>query len=266
MRIFGSNLPVKVDWRPYLTPIKNQGHCGSCTAFGTIGVWEGLIKIFYQKEIDLSEQDLLACSGGSCEYGNQMPPVLDRTTVGVCLEECCPYLAVTTFCGQGRCDNWWENGWKTKEWKQITDVTEMKKELCNGPLVGVMAVHESFLHYKEGVYHSLGDSDQIVGYHCIGIVGYDDEKQAWLLRNSWGIEWGMKGYCWIKYGDSEIDEVMYKLIPTTEKPEPQPSPSPCKYGRGIAKFLNFWVWLLHRKGRFYYLNPPRRKNNANCFH
>ena len=184
-----------------------------------------------------------------------MEKTLDRTLVGVCVEECCPYDARDHRCGEGRCSDWWMTGKRLDGWYDVTDVGKMKVLLRGGPLVGVMAVHQSFLSYLDGVYHSLGWMDPIVGYHCVGIVGYSDEMGAWLLRNSWGESWGMAGYCWIQYGDSEIDQVMYNLVLDGPIPEPEPEPSPCPVGNAAARVLNVVPFLLGRRGRFYYRNP-----------
>ena len=248
-----------IDWRKSCPPIRNQGSCGSCTAFGTIGAWEANMNIMYNMLVDLSERDLFFCSGGSCSSGNYMSAVLDHATnPGICVEECCQYDAIDHSCGEGRCDNWWVNGKKLKSWKKITDINEMKSILNTTPLVGTMEVHQSFMNYKSGVYHSLGVSDPVLGGHCIAIVGYDDELGAWLVRNSWGTDWGMDGYAWVKYGDSEIDSCMYQIIPDGEIP-PQPKPSPCKIGNTIAKIMSFVPNLLNRNGRFYYIIPPKKK-------
>jgi len=245
------------DFRNWCSPIQDQAQCGSCTAFGTIGIWEAIIRIAENNVTDaikLSERDLFFSSGGKCRYGNTMDATLNQTMVGVCTEDCCPYDGVSAGvdipCPSDKCSNWWLSGKKCKSWNIITDVNKMKSLL---PLVGTMTVHQSFLNYVSGVYHNLGDNDPVLGGHCVGIVGYDDSLGAWLLRNSWGSSgWGMQGYCWIKYGDSEIDVCMYEIIPDGEIPPP--SPSPCPVGNGVAKFLSVISRILGRKGRFYYLN------------
>lgn len=135
----------------------------------------------------------------------------------------------------------------------------MKALLDEGPMVGVLAVHQSFLNYISGTYHSL-EIDPVVGYHCVSMVGYSDELGAWLLRNSWGLGWGLQGYCYIKYGDSEIDQVMYSLVPYGDI-EPEPEPSPCPVGNATTRLLNVVSWLLRRRGRFYYMNPSEGDSN-----
>ena len=244
----------KSDHRKYCSPIRDQGSCGSCTAFGTIGTWEPVIRIAENNPadpIDLSERDLFACSGGFCDYGNTMDDTLNQALNGVCLESCCPYDALDHLCGAGRCEEWWVEGKKLIAWKKITEINEMKKLLDSAPLVSTMEVHQSFINYVSGVYHSLGITDPVLGGHCIAIVGYSDGLGAWLVRNSWGDGWGMQGYAWVQYADSAIDDAMYQLVPNGEI---SPTPSPCALGKAIAKLMNFFAWLLHRKGRFYYLN------------
>ena len=206
----------------------------SCTAFGTIGAWEALIRVARNDPgftFDLSERDLFACSGGTCDSGNTMEAVLDKAKEGICLEACCPYDGADHSCGEGRCKG--GSFFKIKGWRAITDIEEMRELLKRGPLVGTMTVHQSFFNYLSGVYHSLGILDFVAGYHCIGIFGEDEVLEAWLLRNSWGTDWGLDGYALIAYGDSDIDQTMYLIEPEPE-PQPEPEPEPEK---------SFWDWL-----------------------
>lgn len=99
------------------------------------------------------------------------------------------------------------------------DKNEIKKILKEKPLVSVMAVYQSFLHYRRGVYHPL-ENDPFVGFHCIAVVGYDDDLGAWLIRNSWGRDWGMDGYAWVKYGTC----LMYAMYELEVDPEPIEKP------------------------------------------
>ena len=258
---------MSVDLRPLCSPIRNQGQCGSCTAFGTVGAWEEILrKLTPGDDTDLSEKHLFFCSGGKCSEGNTPDAVLNQATKGVCIESCLPYgitsSGIDSKCASGICDNWWEKGKKLASWKSVKDVNEMKNILQQGhALATTMAVHQSFMNFCAGVYHSLGASDPIVGYHMISCVGFSDGLGAWLIRNSWGTGWGESGYVWIKYGDSEIDSEMYQLIPDGEiPPQPGPTPSPCSVGNGVAVIMNFFPWILGRKGRFYYMNFNKVSN------
>ena len=218
------------DWRNYCSPVQDQGDCGSCTAFGTIGAWEPVYRIAENDPSDpikLSERDLFSCAGGTCENGDTPENVLDQAKVGVCLESCDPYGTMydgtDASCGEGRCADPSAGEKQLASWSSVTSVAQMKSLLNSGPLASTMTVHQSFVNYVSGVYHSLGANDAALGGHMIAIVGYDDSQQAWLLRNSWGTGWGMAGYCWIAYGDSDIDSEMYQLVPSLS-PAPPPTP------------------------------------------
>jgi len=182
-----------------------------------------------------------------------MPNVLNQALKGVPLEECCPYIAHDTRC-KDRCKDWWKTGKKLKSWKRLFTPEQMKEELLkHGPIVATMAVHQSFLNYKGGIYHSLGINDPIVGYHAVCLVGFDDEKEAWLLRNSWGRNWGIEGYCWIRYSDSEIEQEAYGLELDGEiEPEDddEEEDSDCVFAKAYAGLGNFFARLLKRKTRF----------------
>lgn len=254
----------EVEWGEWGSPTRDQKDCGSCVQFGVLKVLETALKIRTGDktlDLDYSEQDLMACSGGSCEYGNTVEAALNRLMVGVCDESCCPYQARTTGFGEGRCIEWEKTGIKIKSWARLTNWEDMKAALRLGPVVGTMAVHQSFMNYTSGIYESQGPADPVIGYHCIADMGFSDPKDAVLLLNSWN-GWGFtisnnSGFCWIQKSDSEISVEMYSI--ELDGPiEPQPTPSPCKYGKGSTKIPNFFLWLTHQKGRYYYMNPNKK--------
>jgi hypothetical protein len=75
----------------------------------------------------------------------------------------------------------------------------VKAALMKGPLATDFDVYADFITYSGGVYkHVSGDN---VGGHAVSLVGFDDTKRAWLIRNSWGPEWGENGFAWISYDD-----------------------------------------------------------------
>ena len=229
-----------IDWREYCSEMRDQKSCGSCTAFGTWGVWETILR-FLGEDYDGSEKDLFLRSGGRCDMGNYMEPVLNTAKKWIASEEDCPYTPDDFPCVKP--DDWITRSEALSEWTAITNKAEMKQYIYDAPMVGVMAVHQSFLHYKGGIYAPLGPQDPIVGYHCIGIVGYDEANDAWLLRNSWTKEWGMDGYCWHRCGVGEIDDIMYVIVPTDEEPPPQPEPEDSWWERLLAWLKALWDWL-----------------------
>ncbi len=65
------------------------------------------------------------------------------------------------------------------------------------------------LFYRKGIF--INQTDNPLGGHCVCCIGYDDDKEAWLCKNSWGDQWGDGGFFWIKYGDSSIDDEMWGI-------------------------------------------------------
>jgi C1A family cysteine protease len=224
------------EWSGLAYPNQDQANCGACTAFGSTGVWEILLRIAaYDPNLacKLSEAHLFFCAGGTCNGGCMVDAVLNQAMKGVCLEESLPYKDQDQSCGSGIADNWWINAKRLKGWNPITDPNEIKNLLDAGPLVATMAVHQSFFNYVSGKYQNMGASDPIAGYHCIGNIGYDDVEQADLIRNSWGSGWGSgclvkgtarPGNCWIAYG--ELDQERQQLILNGPVPAPEPAPTP----------------------------------------
>jgi cathepsin L len=110
----------------------------------------------------------------------------------------------------------------------------MKQALCAyGPLSVCVRVTSAFQAYHSGVFNQ---NDPGAINHCVTLVGWNDAKGAWLIKNSWGTGWGMNGYMWIKYGSNSIGKLalwvksksifyvipanFYKLLPNI-KPIPR---------------------------------------------
>jgi hypothetical protein len=124
-------------------------------------------------------------------------------TNGVPSEACFPYYPSDTPCSD-TCSNWQDEAIKITSYSQLpNDATQVKNAIVNyGPLVGGMAVYEDFFYYSGGIYeHTWGG---LAGYHCIAIVGYDDNQGCWICKNSWGTGWGEDGWFRIAYGDESF--------------------------------------------------------------
>ena len=193
----------KFNWADYsgVTEVKDQGNCGSCWAFATHGAFEGSYAILNKAMINSSEQDTLDCSGaGSCSGGWWAYDYLIKT--GSAKEADYPYLAVKGTCKAV------QRPYKAEVWGyvdanvEIPSVASLKKALCdNGPLAVAVAVTSAFQAYKSGVFNE-GSNAQI--NHGVTLVGWDDSKQAWRIKNSWGQGWGESGYMWIAYNTNKI--------------------------------------------------------------
>jgi len=206
-RLLASAAPVEtllpsLDWRNhggnFVTPIRDQGGCGSCWAFAATAGLESSTLIANNTPnvtLDLSEQVLLACSnaGISCAQGGYVNHAADFVRdVGLPLESCDPYNAGTTkslgACSSA-CPNWQSSADRIKSWQYVTTnsptVDAIKSALNDyGPLPTMMAVYTDFYSYQSGVYSYAWGSLQ--GSHAILIVGYDDSGQYFIVKNSWG--------------------------------------------------------------------------------
>jgi hypothetical protein len=206
------SLPVSLDWRNhggnFVTPVRNQGYCGSCWDFAAVAAAEARHAVrnhLTDPLMNLSEQQVLSCSGaGDCINGGYMNGALDylRDT-GAADENCFPYLELDLPCAN-RCASWADRAVKIQNWSWVTytDYTStdlIKAALLDGPVGTWFQVYEDFYGYASGVYsHVTGN---YLGNHFVLIVGWDDALQAWLCKNSWDTDWGsLGGYFWAQFG------------------------------------------------------------------
>jgi C1A family cysteine protease len=195
----------------YITPVKDQGYCGSCVAFGTTSVAESMVRIQRgdpSLAVDLSEAYLFFClgpaTGASCDNGWWPPNAFDAyRDQGVADEACFPYDPYASGCSA--CSDAANRLVRITGYQDLTNNPAAIKEWIStrGPVSTCFYVYEDFFSYKSGVYRHV--SGGLAGGHCVSIVGYDDGGGFWLCKNSWGTGWGDQGYFCIAYGDSYID-------------------------------------------------------------
>ncbi|XP_065833126.1 cathepsin L-like isoform X3 [Oscarella lobularis] len=194
-----TDIPTSVDWREknVVTPVKNQGSCGSCWAFSVTGNIEGQWAIHKGKLISLSEQELVDCDkvDHGCEGGlpwNAFKQIM--ALGGLETESDYPYKAADGMC----------HFEKSKVVVNIngslnisSDEDQMAAWLAsNGPItIGINAA--AMQHYHGGIadpWTIFCRPSQID--HGVLIVGYgqDGSKPFWIIKNSWGASWGEKGY------------------------------------------------------------------------
>jgi len=198
------DLPREVDWRQKgaVTPVKDQGVCGSCYSFGSTGSLEGVNMLANGELISLSEQQIVDCSwtddgnqgcnGGEASFVYQW--IINNG--GIATEASYPYLMQDSFCKASNT----KSGIVVQSYVNVTAGEEdLKDAVANvGPVaVAIDASHPPFRYYMSGVYYqpdcsnSLDDLD-----HEVLAVGYGtfNGTDYWLVKNSWSTHWGNEGY------------------------------------------------------------------------
>lgn len=207
-----------VGGKNFISPIVDQGNCGSCVSFGACATVEGTARVTRNDPnfvIDMSEAHLFYCHArtqgrrcGGANGGWWVPPALDAfKNIGVADEACYPYAASDQDC-TNLCTDWQNRVTKIKSWTALSAAPDMKTWLSiKGPLAACFTVYDDFFDYRSGVYRHV--SGAFAGGHCISVVGYDDNQQCWICKNSWGSGWGETGYFRIQYGQVGIDQTMW---------------------------------------------------------
>lgn len=225
-------------------PIRNQGHIGSCGAFGAINALE----YEYAKQgvvVDLSEQFQYAVTRtlqGSqpCEDAGSIPREAMRvlTEVGALLEQDAPYMSqnlcwrpdssLMQIAGQYRALEYF----KPLPTREAIKACLYGTNGADGHVVAYCClVYQDFDTDRGGYLRNRTGSVQ--GAHWMSLVGYSESRQAYRVRNQWGPFWGDLGYCWIRYADAErppgqgglwVDDAW--AVRVAFQPQPRPTPEP----------------------------------------
>ncbi|XP_049438596.1 cathepsin S-like [Epinephelus fuscoguttatus] len=198
----GADVPDAVDWREkgYVTSVKKQGSCGSCWAFSAAGALEGQLAKTTGKLVDLSPQNLVDCSG---KYGNHgcngglmhraFQYVIDNQ--GIDSDSSYPYTGVQSQ--QCRYNPTYRAA-NCSNYSFLPDQTEgtLKEGVATiGPIsVGIDATRPRFAFFRSGVYDDPSCTQKV--NHGVLVVGYGtlDGADYWLVKNSWGVNFGDQGY------------------------------------------------------------------------
>lgn len=210
--------PTSFDWRNYnggnwITSVKNQQNCGSCYSFATLGTMETLIRLSQSNinlSIDLSEQYLVSCgpSGTKGEYnyggcvGNYSDYVCDfLMSTGAPDEACFPYDSAQQTGSEPPCANVCADvasrAYKISSYSFIAGEVGyvpypeyIKAVVVNKPVPCGMLVYDDFYDYVGGIYQPVPEPGDEGGGHLVIIIGYDDSQSCWIVKNSWGTDWG----------------------------------------------------------------------------
>jgi cathepsin H len=236
-----SKTKQRQDWRTHgiITPIKNQQHCGSCWTFSTTGCLEAHYCL--QHDLDctswsgLSEQQLVDCAQEYNNFGcdGGLPSQAFeyiKYSGGLDLERTYPYKGDQS---DGLCKTTiGQVGAVVAEVFNITSYDEADLEYAVqyiGPVSIAYQVSSDFRFYDHGVYDSYNvtTNSTMCGHtpmdvnHAVVAVGLDETEGGipfYIVRNSWGTNWGMEGYFWIKRGENLCglsDCASFPIVPTT---------------------------------------------------
>lgn len=220
-----TSLPERFCWtnvngHAYIGPIRDQGYCGSCYSFGACAAAEGTFnaKVGFSDSncVNFSESFILwnlgrlpeysdhfgGCSGADYDYME----LAALTNEGLCAEAEFPY----TIDDPGSITNWTASRTVFSSWHRIPcgDIEAIKTAIYTyGVVDAAIYVDSGFEAYSSGIYENsqTNCSESPCYYepsnHAIALVGWDDNggDGYWILRNSWGTEWGENGYMRVKY-------------------------------------------------------------------
>ena len=204
-------LPVSIDLRNQCPPVYDQGQLGSCTGNGIAAAIQfdrikqnlkpdfipSRLFIYYNERV--IEHTINSDSGAAIRDG-----IKTVSKQGDCPESEWPY-DITKFATKptAKC---FKDALKYKAvqyQKLLQNLNQLKGCLASGyPIIFGFTVYDSFEGAsvaKTGEVPMPGANEQVLGGHCVVAVGYDDSKQCFIIRNSWGDNWGINGYCWMPY-------------------------------------------------------------------
>ncbi|XP_067008532.2 dipeptidyl peptidase 1 [Anabrus simplex] len=228
-----ASLPKNFDWRNvnginYVSPVRNQGSCGSCYAFSALGMLESRLRVKTNNtvQVELSPQDIVSCSQLSQGCAGGFPFLIAGRygkDYGVVEEQCNPYQGQDGPCTLDVCPRYY-----TSEYQYVGGYyggcNELQMQLAlvrEGPLSVSFEVESDFYHYEGGIYHhtnAFSFDPFVLVNHAVLLVGYGvDEitgENYWIVRNSWGDSWGENGYFRIRRGTNEVGIESIAVIAT----------------------------------------------------
>lgn len=231
----GEQLPDAVDWRERgaVAEVKDQGQCGGCWAFSAVAAVEGINKIVTGSLISLSEQELIDCDkfqDQGCDGG-----LMDNAFVFMIKNGGIDTEADYPFTGHdGTCDLKLKNtrvvSIDSFERVPINYERALQKAVAHQPVsASIEASRRAFQLYSSGIFD--GRCGTYLD-HGVTVVGYGSEggKDYWIVKNSWGTQWGEAGYVRmarnVRVRAGKCGIAMEPLYPVKEGPNPPPGPTP----------------------------------------
>lgn len=224
------NYPTAYEWNDFgiVSPVKNQGSCGSCWAFSTVGTMEAHWRILGKgKDTLFAEQQLVDCAGAFENYGCEggLPSQAFeyiKHSGGLMTSAAYPYVAVDGKCVFNASK---AVGYVNYGSYNITqgDENELADRLYNvGPVSIAYEVAKDFSRYTGGVYvptAGCGTTPDDVNHAVVATgYGYQDGKAFWNVKNSWGTSWGVQGYFKILRGNNTCAVAQCNSYPLIDRP------------------------------------------------
>jgi len=221
--VYGNPTLSKLDLRKggFVTPVRDQGYWGSCWAFSAMAAYESSYKIIFGSAVNTSEEYVVNCSNAGGWDGGWPYKVMYWMTSqqkNVCDESSLPYTGPPQICpGQAPMNKYYASTYGAVDpakFSAVPDVARIKAALCTyGVISTTLYADDNFKHYTGGYFFGFKSSTGSYApiNHAVAIIGWDDSIQCWLIKNSWGTDWGTecgynteRGYMWIKYDSNNI--------------------------------------------------------------
>ncbi|MEB3328495.1 MAG: C1 family peptidase [Candidatus Sericytochromatia bacterium] len=214
----GRSLPKQVDLRAHFAPVRNQGALGSCSAFAATAVMEAMQRLqggrdaerlsplfFYYATRQAMEREGVRQATRKDTGAYMSLAAATAVKVGATTERQVPYADGKKGLGYDATEAHFEaaSAHRMKKKARIKTLQGMKSALAaKKPFLLPIILYDSFMTRevaRTGLMPLPTRKEAIQGGHAVVAVGYDDEKQAFLVRNSWGTGWGVKGHFWMPY-------------------------------------------------------------------
>ncbi|XP_021941871.1 dipeptidyl peptidase 1-like [Zootermopsis nevadensis] len=223
LQAMAASLPPDFDWRNvnginFVSPVRNQGACGSCYAFSSMGMLESRLRVQTNNtlQVQLSPQDVVSCSQLSQGCDGGFPYLVAgkyAKEFGAVEEKCNPYVGGGGSCTGRTCLKHYTASYGyVGGYYGACNEELMRFELVHGGPISVsFEVYPDFQNYEGGIYHHTGLGEfnrfEIVN-HAVLLVGYGANETTgekfWIVKNSWGKGWGENGFFRIRRGTDEV--------------------------------------------------------------